>query len=193
MIRARLLDGLLDRDDCPYGCGTPLSPDLRWSGTPCVGCGHPLHVRADDPRATTARPAGAYPDPDMTASGEQVWHVMTETESAVCDAINAQSVADDRARYHDLVVGAALLLVGAVVLLVVAVVLLVVATPQLALVAGVLALACLAGAAFNWWRANRSPMGMAHRAIDHHAPRPPGGSGPDEPPAGSGPDEGART
>jgi hypothetical protein len=193
VIWARRLDGVFDRDDCPYGCGTSLSPDLRWSGTPCTGCGHPLHVRADDPRATAAGSRGTAPDADVTASGRRVWHVMTETESAVCDAINGQSVAADQARYSDLVVAAALLLVGAVVLLVLAMILLVVTTRQLALVAGVLALACLAGAAVNCWRANRSPMGIAHRAINHHPARPPGGSGPNEPPAGSGPDEGART
>ena len=32
-----------NRSDCPYGCGAPLVPNLRWEATPCQGCGRPLY------------------------------------------------------------------------------------------------------------------------------------------------------
>ena len=75
---------VFNRSDCPYGCGAPLAPDLRWQGTPCKRCGRPLYPLA----ATTGRegqtlwpPASVPRPPDVGPPGTQVWYVVGEEDA----------------------------------------------------------------------------------------------------------------
>jgi hypothetical protein len=81
---------VFNRSDCPYGCGTSLPANLRWT-RPCPGCGRTLHpVLPCWPDAGGRGPAGeeVWPTvdvprlPDPLPPGSQVWYVITDDESA---------------------------------------------------------------------------------------------------------------
>jgi hypothetical protein len=88
-----------NRADCPYGCGEPLAPRLRWQATPCRRCGrlqYPLRevvaladgsLDADGDIRVLWPPASVPRPPDADQPGVDVWYVVGEEEAQEAAAI----------------------------------------------------------------------------------------------------------
>lgn len=77
---------VLNRADCPYGCGSELPPRLRWNRTPCLGCERPLFVLSAVPGEggdwfATVWPPPAIPRPPGTQDPADVFYVVTDAEA----------------------------------------------------------------------------------------------------------------
>lgn len=75
---------VFNRPDCPYGCGAPLAPTLRWQATPCGGCGRPLHPVAAvvDADGRQVWPLASVPGPPTVPPDAEFWYVVREEDAA---------------------------------------------------------------------------------------------------------------
>ena len=81
---------VFNRSDCPYGCGAPLDPQLRWQATPCRQCGRPLYPVGEiaDPEGRIVWPPANVPrPPEAGLPGVQVWYVVGDEEAQARKAI----------------------------------------------------------------------------------------------------------
>lgn len=74
---------LYNRPDCPYYCGEPLPPKLRWQGPPCPRCGRPLYPFSEvvNDAGEVLWPPPVVPRPSEAGlPGVTVWYVVRKDE-----------------------------------------------------------------------------------------------------------------
>ncbi len=72
-----------NRPDCPYDCGEPLPPKLRWQATPCPRCGralYPLSEVVNDAGEVLWPPAEVPRPSEAGLPSVDVWYVVRKDD-----------------------------------------------------------------------------------------------------------------
>jgi hypothetical protein len=110
-----------NRSDCPYGCGAPLAPNLRWIRTPCHGCGrrlYPLSATVDDDGRVLWPPARIPAPPEAGLPDVVVWYVVGEEDYDEANAISTAEYTRRRSEAESGCSGCAILVTFVLVVLV---------------------------------------------------------------------------